>query len=155
MKRRFSSASTSPVNELERALALLTEGTHTCVLCKNGQLMTSDRRGIAPLLSWLEQGDCLQNASVADKIIGKAAAMLLILGGAKAVYGQVMTHTARDLLEKAGMETAYGDLVQTIINRKGDGPCPMELAVRDLTEPGLAPQILRKTLQGLQNATGE
>ena len=139
------------MSTLESAAALLRESVHTCILCKPGLLLTSEKRGIVPLLEHWEAGR-LQGAFVADKIIGKAAAMLLILGGAKGVYGEVMSEKARELLLAARVETAFGSLAPYIINRKGDGLCPMEQAVLELDDPKDVPAALKATLQRLSNS---
>ena len=139
------------MSALEKAISLLQEGAHTCILCREDLLLTSEKRGIVPLLEHWEAGR-LKDACVADKIIGKAAAMLLILGGAKGVYGEVMSEKARDLLLEAGIETAFGVLAPYIINRKGDGLCPMEQAVLEINDPDKVPAALKSTLQRLKNA---
>lgn len=138
------------VKNLQAAAELLRQGPYTCILCRQGRFLTSEKRGIVPLLCWLEE-DRLKGSCVADKIIGKAAALLLILGGAEAVHGEVMTRTAYALLREKGLSVSYGELTETIVNRKGDGPCPMELAVKNLEDPALAPAALRAALEGLQN----
>ena len=136
---------------LETAISRLREGVHTCILCKEDLLLTSEKRGIVPLLEHWEAGR-LKDACVADKIIGKAAAMLLILGGAKGVYGEVMSEKARELLLAAGVETRWATLAPYIINRKGDGLCPMEQAVLDISDPAQVPDALKAALQRLKNS---
>ncbi len=135
------------------ARELLRQGDYTCVVCVQGQVITSRQRGIRPLLEHWETGH-LSGASVADKIIGKAAAMLLILGGARKVFGQVMSETACRLLLDAGTEVSWGTLTDHIVNRAGDGLCPMEQAVRDLNNPADAPAALRTALQKLSGQQG-
>ncbi len=139
------------MSDLARAVALLT-GEHTCILCAGELLLTSQKRGIVPLLELYEEGR-LKNAALADKIIGKAAALLLILGRAKAVHGQVMSESAYALLTRAGMTVTYGELVPYIINRRGDGMCPMEEAVAALSSPEDAPAALRAALARLKSST--
>ena len=134
-----------------KVVALLREGSYTCILCKPPLLLTSEKRGIVPLLEHWEAGR-LQDAFVADKIIGKAAAMLLVLGGAKGAYGEVMSEKARELLLAAGIEADYGQLTPYIINRRGDGLCPMEQAVSELSDPRDAPAALKAALQRLSNS---
>lgn len=136
---------------LETAISRLREGVHTCILCKEDLLLTSEKRGIVPLLEHWE-ADRLKDACVADKIIGKAAAMLLILGGAKGVYGEVMSEKAKELLLAAGVETRWATLAPCIINRKGDGLCPMEQAVLDISDPAQVPDALKAALQRLKNS---
>lgn len=138
------------MKELQWAKSLL-KGNCTCVLCTPEGSLTSCARGIRPLLQWYEEGR-LEAAWLADRIIGKAAALLLILGGARGIYAQVMTRSAAELLQRAGIAAQWGSLVETIVNRKGDGPCPMEIAVRELRgieDAPAAPDLLRAALAAI------
>lgn len=136
------------ISPIDRAISLLQRG-NTCVICDRDRVLTSNKSGIAPLLERYERGEALNNVAVADRIIGKASAMLLILMGVSEVYGGVMSQTALDLLKAAGISVRYETLVPMIVNRKGDGPCPMEKAVADLTDPKEAPAVLRAALNAL------
>lgn len=138
------------MSETERAIALLRRGGYSCVLCDRDRVLTDRRRGIAPILERVEAGESLRGMAVADKIIGKAAAMLLICGGARSVYGEVMSEPAKALLEEAGVEATHGTLVKAIRNRTDTGICPMEKAVASLQDPAEAPAILRAALDRLQ-----
>ena len=51
------------MTDLENAVNILRDRDYTCVLCKGQQLYTSDRRGVAPLLFWLDAGVSLQGFS--------------------------------------------------------------------------------------------
>ena len=137
------------ISPLQRAISLLERG-YTCVICDHDRVLTSKKTGIAPLLERWESGEALESVSVADRIVGKAAAMLLLLMGASEVYGSVMSQPALELLTAAGVQTSYGELVPGIINRTGDGSCPMERAVADLTDPADAPAVLRQTIDALR-----
>lgn len=135
---------------LDRAVSLLHSGGYTCVLCDETRVLADSRRGIVPLLERVEAGEGLRGLCCADKIIGRAAAMLLILGGASAVHGDVMSVGAKALLEEHGVAVRYDTLTERIINRKGDGLCPMEQAVAGLTDPAAAPDVLRAALEKLK-----
>lgn len=135
---------------LDRAIELLHSGGYTCVLWGPDRVLTDSRRGIAPLLERVEAGEDLRGLCCADKIIGRAAAMLLLLGGASAVHGDVMSEGAKALLEEHGVAVSFGVLTAQIINRKGDGPCPMERAVAGLADPAAAPNALRAALDNLK-----
>ena len=135
---------------LSRAIHLLHSGDFTCVLCDRDRVLTDKRRGIVPLLERIEAGEDLKGVCVADRIIGRAAAMLLILGGAAAVHGDVMSVSAKELLEANGITVSFDTLTEHIINRKGDGPCPMEQATAALTDPADAPKALREALNRLK-----
>ena len=138
---------------LSDAVSLLHSGGFTCVLCGQGRVLTSEKRGIAPLLEWIEAGEDLRGFCCADKIIGRAAALLLIHCGASAVHGDVMSAGAKALLEELGITVSYDTLTERIINRTGDGPCPMEQAVAGLTDPAAAPNVLREALDKLKRQT--
>lgn len=135
---------------LDRAVSLLHSGGYTCVLCSPDCTLTNTKSGIVPLMELLEQHHKLPDGCLADKIIGKAAAMLLLLLQVKGVYGDVMSTEACDILTSAGIEVRYGTLVPMIINRQGTGACPMEQAVAELTDPADAPAAIRATLTRLQ-----
>lgn len=138
------------MNAAERAIALLRSGEYSCVFCDRDRVLTDRRRGIAPILERIEAGESLCGMAVADKIIGKAAAMLLLCGGAQNVYGEVMSEPAKALLEKAGVEVTYGTLVKAIRNRTDTDICPMEKAVAALETPAEAPAVLRAALNRLK-----
>ena len=126
---------------------LLARGGYSCVIADRDRVMTSRARGIAPLL---ERSERLEGAFVADRIIGKAAAMLLVPMQVASVYGQIMSREAEALLSANGIEVEYGALTDHIINRSGDGLCPMEQAVRDLTDCAAAPAVLRRRIEELR-----
>lgn len=68
----------------------------------------------------------LAGAYVADKVIGKGAAALMILGGVAGVYADVISESAVALFSSAGIGISYAERVPAIINRKGTGICPVE-----------------------------
>ena len=50
------------MTDLERAKEALTTIDCTCALCRDGEVRTTQLRGVAPLLSWLEEGLSLRCA---------------------------------------------------------------------------------------------
>ena len=135
--------------DLIHARNILEAESCTCVLCKEDAVYKSDRRGVSPLMGWLESGTDLKGFSAADKVVGKATAFLYCLLGVKAVYALVMSEAAARALEQQGIPFFYEQLVPAIQNRAGDGLCPMEQATRDLHDPADAPAAIRKALANL------
>lgn len=121
---------------------------HSCVLCKEDRLIIRDQRGVAPLLELL--GEDLQGFSVADKVVGKAAAMLYCLMKVACVWSPVMSRGAVQMLQSHGITALYESCPEAIINRAGDGICPMEQTVAAISQPADAPQALRQTLRKLR-----
>ena len=123
------------LTDVETAARILTANDYTCVLCKNGTIHTTTLRGVKPLVQWLESGMDVRGFSAADKVVGKATAFLYCLLGVKEVYAQVMSEGALEVLRGHGVCARYDTLVKHIVNRKGDGICPFEAAVWDITAP--------------------
>lgn len=139
------------MTDLQRAKSCLT-GETTCVLCKGESLYISEKTGIAPVADWLAEGKNLTGYSAADRIVGRAAAMLFILAGVKEVYSEVMSRGAVSELERAGVACSWGTLTDRIRNRAGDGPCPMDRAVEGLTNPEACYAAIQKTRAQLRAA---
>ena len=139
--------------DLALAKQLLTTEEHTCVLCRGQQLYTSTRRGVAPLLGWLDSDLDLRGFSAADRVIGKATAYLYCLLGVKEVFARVISRPATQVLENHGIPAHWDTLVEGIQNRQKTGPCPMEYATRNCATPEEALTAVQETLKQLQQAT--
>lgn len=135
--------------DLAAARARLTAGGFTCVLCRGEAVHTATARGVRPLLEWLDNGVVLTGFSAADKVVGRGAAFLYVLLGVQAVWAPVMSRAARDTLACHGIEALCEELVEAIVNRTGDGFCPMETAVRDIDDPTRALAAIRETARRL------
>ena len=129
--------------DLEQAKLLLESGEYTCVFCKAEQVITCKERGVKPLLELLEANQDLQGYSVADKVVGKAAAMLYACMHVRQVYAPVMSAGAEYTLLRHGIAALYDKKTERIQNRRGDGLCPMETAVWDIDDPEQAYKILK------------
>lgn len=136
-------------NQLEKAKELLNGSDFTCVLCKGETVLNSKERGVKPLLQWLGADIDLAGFCAADKIAGKAAALLYIKLGVSAVYAQIMSKSALAVFEKHGIHAEYGDLADTIVNRFHTGICPMEQAVSDISDPDDAVAAIKKRIAKL------
>lgn len=135
--------------DIEKAVETLSNTDSTCVICKGETLLTSDKRGVAPLLGWLESDVDLSGASAADKVVGNAAAYLYVLMNVKAVYATVISEPALATLEKYKIGVTYKKLVKAIVNRTKDGYCPMETAVSAASNPNEALALIKEKLRSL------
>lgn len=141
--------------DLRKALEKLKEEDCTCVLCKGDVYRTSTERGVKPLLQWLDDGVDVMGFSAADKVVGRGAAFLYRLLGVRRVHGGVMSVAAVKVLRAGGIEASWDALAEGIRNRKGDGPCPMEAATEDCTEPEKALLAIRAKLEQLRQESAE
>lgn len=136
----------------------LHEGGHSLVIkTQAGEVFTYDGRGVSDLLRLLStEPVVLQGAELADKVVGKAAAALMILGGIQAVYADTISQPALQLLTSAApkIEVSFAQKVEYIINRTQTGWCPMELACKDAVTPKECLERIKAKLAELMNKKG-
>lgn len=133
----------------ERLKALLAEENLTCVLSDGNRLIKSRERGVKPLIGFIESGKSFKGFTAADKVVGKAAALLYALMGVSSLYASVISEGALTVCKSFGISVEYGTLTQNIINRRGDGFCPMEQAVADISDPQTAFKTVKEKLKNL------
>ena len=104
----------------------------SCIIHNNGTTRAFHERGVKDLHRLLEQEpEILSGASLADKVVGKGAAALMIAGGVVWVYADVISCAAMEFFEQSRVEVQYGEIVPNIINRAGTDICPVEKLCRD------------------------
>lgn len=111
----------------EQAIGLLFAEKCSCVIRNGDSVRIFRERGVADLYRLLhEEPALLRGAFVADKVVGKGAAALMVLGGVEAIFADVVSRPALELLAGAGIAVEYTVVVQNIANRAGTGICPVE-----------------------------
>lgn len=137
--------------QLEKAIEALNEGHFTFAAVNGNKKLTSTQRGVKPLLDLIDSGVSLTGFSVADRVVGRAAAFLYVLLDAKCVHAMVMSSPAKAVFEKFNIPCSCSQEVSAIRNREGTGFCPMESAVLSIDEPVEAEKAVRKKLKELMN----
>lgn len=136
------------MNDLARAREILESERCTCVLCRMDMVYLRRERGISPMLDLIGEHTDLRDYSAADTIVGKAAALLFVYAGVTAVHAKVMSKAAAMVLAEHHIHYTYDTMTEYIINRRGDGMCPMEETVRMISDPAAAyPALLQKREQ--------
>lgn len=123
---------------------------HTICLCKNGERLYSDKRGIAPMMNFISDGVNLAGYSVADLVVGKAAALLFVKCGIKKVFAKTLSAYGKKILEMYGVDYEYETLTEKIINRSGTDICPMEKTVLNCNDAEEAYLLLKNKIKELQ-----
>ena len=92
-----------PPGALAEAKKKILEENAPCAFLKDGTILAvGEGTGVQPLLrAWETDPELLRGAVVVDKIVGKAAAMLAVLGGCAGVYGLTMSDAAAAYLATA------------------------------------------------------
>ena len=132
---------------LERVKVALHQHHSTCVLLTaDGRVLESALSGVSPLTEWLQKDpELLRGASIADRVVGKAAALVMLYGGVKEVYADVISEHAAVCLGERCVPFHEGERVPYIVNRMRTGMCPMEKLCLDTNLPREGyERILRK-----------
>jgi hypothetical protein len=126
------------MTDVDLARKILDENTNlTLVVVKNGRTLAKKQsRGILPLRETMKELSLDANsASVADKVTGKASAVLLSLMKVDSLYTRVISKGALDVLGSNNINVKYDKIATHILNRKGLDLCPIEKLVMDLSQP--------------------
>lgn len=115
---------------LELAKKTLIDGDFSCVVVKDDKVLHAVHgTGISPILElYRNHPQDMQGASVADKIIGRAAAVVYVLCGIKEIYCHVISEPGVDYLKSHGIAYCCHRTVERIDNRTKTDMCPMEKA---------------------------
>lgn len=118
---------TDNANKDRQAIDLLFAERCSCVVRNGDTIRIFRERGVRDLWRLLhEEPELLDGAFVADKVVGKGAAALMAAGRVRELFADVVSHAALELLNGAGIPVSYTVAVPHIINRAGDGICPVE-----------------------------
>lgn len=116
------------MKDIDIAKNILKDEELALVVVKDGEVIyKSNGRGIKPLYTaHSEMKNSLKGASIADKVIGKAAAMICADAEIHELYTDLISENAIELLEMANIRSSYKIKVPAIKNRDQSGLCPME-----------------------------
>lgn len=142
-------------NDLTKACQMLAERDLTCAMVLGELVYISKERGVKPLLECYYEKKMPFGFSAADKVVGKAAAFMYVLLGAKELYADVLSRPALAVLQQYDIIVTYGQLTDAIRNRMNTGFCPMETAVLQIDNPEEALQGIEKTRIALQKASSQ
>ncbi len=119
---------------LKPAIERLAAENRTLVIENDGRMHDFFGRGVGDLCRLLhEEPELLRGACVADKVVGRAAAALMIAGGVRALHTRVVSRLALDLFARYGatVEVNADEVVDHVINRTQTDWCPLERRCAD------------------------
>ena len=141
------------MKDIEKAKEFLEKGNYTFVAVKDNTIIAaSQENGIRPLMKILRKNkSLLKGSSVADKIIGKAAALLALYAKIKELHGYTMSKSAIEILSDKDLPFTYDHEAKYILNNTSDGMCPMEKATININKPSKAFAALEETIKELMS----
>lgn len=142
---------------MDAYLAELDRSGMCLMVWRGGEVVfSSPSKGIRPHLEAIERlgRDALRGSVMADKIVGRAAALLMLYSVPAEVHAGVITMKARELLEAGGVVVRPGGEVTAIKERDGRIYCPFEAMVQGISDPEEAYPAIVAKLRGLSRAPG-
>ncbi len=139
------------MGDLEIAKDALRRGDYSIVMVRDGMMIyASKSHGIGGILQAIEElNHRIKGASVADRVIGKAAALLLAYSKVKDAYAIVISRSGLETLRSHGIQVEYENLVPKILDRSGRGICPFEKITLEIDSPRLGFEFLRRRWRSL------
>jgi hypothetical protein len=134
-----------PVEDLRTAKKRLHERNLTLCITKDGETMfETGSHGISGFLDAIQKlQDRLEGASIADRVAGKAIALLCVFAKVKNVYALTMSKTAKKLLEKNSVNVEWENLVENIMDSSKTTTCPFEKLAAKISNPEKAYEQLK------------
>ena len=156
MGEKKNMVSQKDTEAIELAKRMIREETCSFAVVKEGRIVYQDKgNGVKPIMKLLDSNrELLKDAVVVDKLIGKAAALLLCLGEVKQIYAITMSEAGKAYLDRGGIEAGYEKCIGMISNRRKDGICPLERAVSEIEDPQTAYERLKETIAELMKSAG-
>jgi hypothetical protein len=135
------------MQDLEIAKNQLNDNQLTLVIVKNGRvLFKTDSHRISGFIGAIEKlGTDLEGASVADRVAGKALALLCVYAGIGKVYAQILSRKAKVVFEENRVDVEWKQLVDNVLDLGKTDVCPFEKAAADISDPKVS-YIAFKTL---------
>ena len=122
------------------------------MLYKDGRrLYASSEDGMRPLLEAIDAVGLpeLEGVRVVDKVVGKAAALLIVYIRASGVYAGLISEKGQALLRRRGISTEADTVVPEICNMTGRALCPFERLVDGTDDPSEGYQLIRERVREL------
>jgi len=141
------------MSDLEISKAELYEEELTLVIVKNGEVLfkTKSHR-IGGLLDAVEQlGGKLEGSSLADRVVGKAVALLCVYAEVKEVYAAVLSRKAQAVLKRRHIGVQWGELTEKVLDVNKSGMCPFEKAAENISEPQEAYRVFKVLLDRMKS----
>lgn len=133
------------MRDLEAAKLRLKRGNLTLVIVKDGEVIfETSLHSIKGFLEAIEKlGEKIAGSFVADRIVGRAAAMLCAYSKVAYVFAVTMSEEGREVLKHHNIPYQYENLVPNILNYKAEDLCPLEKLTLNITNPEEAYEKLK------------
>jgi len=124
------------MSDLDIAKELLSEKVNIAFVKKGKTIFCSDEEGVKGFLAAIKNlGEELQDSSIADKIAGRAVALLCMHVKIKSLYAKTMSESCIRVLQNSGIAFGFEKVVKNILNKDKTDMCPLEKLVSEISDP--------------------
>jgi len=99
----------------------------------NKRIFTSQASALKPLLFFFRKNLSNNNLIIYDKIIGRAAALLLVLANPQKIYTPILSYSAEKVLQQHKIAVEFKKQVQFISDYTKEKMCGWEKLAKDKT----------------------
>jgi hypothetical protein len=111
----------------------------------------SQSKGVRPHLEAIDAlGALLKGTMMVDKIVGRAAALLILYSGAAEVHTSLVSKDGSEVLEHAGVRLFFSEETEHIKMADGRIYCPFEAMVQGIDDPTQAYHAIVEKMDGLR-----
>jgi len=137
---------------LNRYLDQLERTGNSLMVYSGGRLIfQSCSNGIRPHLEAIDSlGEKLRGSIMVDKIIGRAAALLILYSGAAEAHAALISIPGRQVLEQQGLRFSYAEETPHIKMLDGRIYCPFEAMVQGISDPAEAYRAIVEKMAALK-----
>jgi len=130
---------------MDYSLDYFLEKNWSFILIKNGRIVYKSKlQGLKPLIFCVKKYKKeMRGAIVFDKVVGRAAAVLLAYARVKEVWTPTISQSGKACLAENKMKIIYKNLASCITNRKGGDTCPMEKMSLKMPEKEFIAKMLK------------
>jgi hypothetical protein len=126
------------------------------IVSKSKVLYTSKVHGIAPLIDAIDKlgVDALRGSEVADRVIGKASALLICYFEARKAFAKIMSVAGAEVLRSHAIDFLTEKSTKEIRNRNNSDICPFEKAVLQIDNPSEAYRLIKSQIRRTDSSSG-
>ena len=125
------------MQDLEIAKKQLYSKNLTLAIVKNGIILfQTDSHRISGFIRAVEKfGFQLNGSSVADRVAGKALALLCVYAGIKQIYAEVLSTKAQAVFEESKIMFEWKEIIDNVLDMDKASVCPFEKVAADISDP--------------------
>jgi hypothetical protein len=109
----------------------------TLVIVKDSKILfETNSHKISGFLTAIDDlNTSLRNASVADRVVGKAVALLFVYSKISHAYGEFLSQKAKIVLKRNGIFFEWKTIINNVLDSTQKDICPFEKVALGITQP--------------------